>query len=87
MVRLCYSPCEAHSTVCTAATTKTLTYNSMLCLWHAEMAGLNGMVRTLVRMLYGATLMSGSYQQALLHFRTASELAPHMLIHRVEYGE
>jgi hypothetical protein len=53
----------------------------------AEMAGLNAMVRTLVRVLYGATLMSGSYQQALVHFRTACELAPDMLIHRVEYGE
>lgn len=31
--------------------------------WHYEMAGLNAVVRTLVRLLYGTALMHGSYTQ------------------------
>ncbi|KAJ9512715.1 hypothetical protein QJQ45_019007 [Haematococcus lacustris] len=54
--------------------------------WHYEMAGLNGMVRALVRLLYGTTLMQGSYAEALEHYKTASTLAPRTLVHRVEYG-
>ncbi|GFH32576.1 uncharacterized protein HaLaN_31817 [Haematococcus lacustris] len=44
------------------------------------------MVRALVRLLYGTTLMQGSYAEALEHYKTASTLAPRTLVHRVEYG-
>jgi len=52
----------------------------------AEMAGLNAVARTLVRILYGAALMHGTYPAALEHYQAASQLAPHNLIHRVEVG-
>jgi hypothetical protein len=29
--------------------------------WHYEMAGLNALARTLVRLLYGCSLMQGNY--------------------------
>ena len=50
------------------------------------MAGLNAMARTLVRLLFGAALMQGTYPAALEHFRAASSLAPRCLIHKVEHG-
>mmetsp|Transcript_32574 Transcript_32574/g.71909 ORF Transcript_32574/g.71909 Transcript_32574/m.71909 type:complete len:443 (+) Transcript_32574:245-1573(+) len=54
--------------------------------WHYEMAGINPVVRTLVRWLYGTALMQGRYQDALEHFRTAAQLCPERVIHRVELG-
>jgi succinate dehydrogenase hydrophobic anchor subunit len=53
---------------------------------HAEMAGLNAVARTVVRLLFGASLMAGSYHAALGHYRTATDLAPRTLAHRVELG-
>uniref|UniRef100_A0A7S3VT07 Regulator of microtubule dynamics protein 1 n=1 Tax=Dunaliella tertiolecta TaxID=3047 RepID=A0A7S3VT07_DUNTE len=54
--------------------------------WHYEMAGLNAVARTLVRLLYGAALMQGTYPAALQHFQSAVSLSPRCLIHRVEHG-
>jgi len=54
--------------------------------WHYEMASINAVVRTVVRLMYGASLMSGSYAQALEHYRTAAQLGPRVLVHRVELG-
>ncbi|KAF5827480.1 hypothetical protein DUNSADRAFT_570 [Dunaliella salina] len=54
--------------------------------WHYEMAGLNAVARTLVRLLFGAALMQGTYPAALEHFRTAVSLSPRCIIHRVEHG-
>jgi hypothetical protein len=50
------------------------------------MAGLNAVARTLVRFLFGTSLMVGSYEAALSHYRTACSLAPRTLVHRVELG-
>lgn len=36
--------------------------------WHYEMASINAVVRTLVRVLFGAALMQGSYTSALVGF-------------------
>lgn len=54
--------------------------------WHYEMAGLNAFVRTLVHLLFGQSLMSGSYAEALKAFETADALAPGRAIHAVEIG-
>jgi len=50
------------------------------------MAGLNAVARTLVRILYGAALMQGTYPDALGHFQSACGIAPQCIIHRVEHG-
>lgn len=54
--------------------------------WHAEMAKLNVVVRTIVKVMYGTALESGSKQDALHAFERAIELAPERLIHYVEAG-
>lgn len=53
---------------------------------HAEMASLNAVARTLVRILFGAALMQGSYPDASHHFESACTLSPKCLVHRVELG-
>lgn len=52
--------------------------------WHYEMAGLNVVVRTIVRWVYNTNLMVGSYQGALQYFQAAANAAPQRLVHRVE---
>jgi tetratricopeptide (TPR) repeat protein len=54
--------------------------------WHYEMAQLNAVVRTLIRICYGTALMEGSFSEALTCYRTAAELNPGRVIHRVEIG-
>lgn len=54
--------------------------------WHSEMANLNVVVRTLVRVMYGTALAPGSHHDALESYQTAVSLAPARLIHRVELG-
>jgi len=54
--------------------------------WHYEMAGINCVVRTVIRVMYGTALRDGSYQEAADSYKRAAELAPHRLIHRVELG-
>jgi tetratricopeptide (TPR) repeat protein len=48
------------------------------------MASLNFVMRTLVRLVYGAALAPGTYGEALDCFCSAALLAPERLIHRVE---
>ena len=50
--------------------------------WHTEMANLNSIARTLIRLMYGATLPAGTHREALEHYRIASRLAPARMIHR-----
>ena len=52
----------------------------LLGRWNYEMAGLNFVARTLVRVLFGATLMAGSYQEAAKCFSQAAQAAPGMLV-------
>ena len=54
--------------------------------WHAEMAKLNVVVRTIVKVMYGTALESGSKEDALRAYMRAIELAPDRLIHYVETG-
>ena len=54
--------------------------------WHAEMAKLNVVVRTIVKVMYGTALESGSKEDALRAYTRAIELAPDRLIHYVEAG-
>ncbi|GAX80394.1 hypothetical protein CEUSTIGMA_g7833.t1 [Chlamydomonas eustigma] len=54
--------------------------------WHFEMAQLNAVVRTLIRICFGTTLMEGSFSEALSCYRKAAELNPGRVIHRVEIG-
>eukprot|EP00884_Botryococcus_braunii_P006378 jgi/Botrbrau1/15741/Bobra.4_1s0109.1 len=54
--------------------------------WHWEMAQLNSIVRTLIRFVYGTSLASGSFTEALDCYRKAAELNPSRLVHRVEVG-
>ncbi|KAI3436700.1 hypothetical protein D9Q98_006115 [Chlorella vulgaris] len=54
--------------------------------WHYEMAQINVVLRTLVRIMYGTALSPGTRQDALVSYRRAAELAPSRLIHRVEAG-
>mgnify|MGYP001981294302 CR=1 FL=1 len=44
--------------------------------WHAEMAKLNVVVRTIVKVMYGTSLESGSKEDALRAYKRAIELAP-----------
>ena len=50
------------------------------------MAQINVVARTLIRIVFGTALMSGSFQEALKHYETAAELDPSRVIHRVEVG-
>jgi DICT domain-containing protein len=50
--------------------------------WHFEMAQINFVVRQLIRLVYGAALAPGTFQEALEEFQKASELNPTKLIHR-----
>jgi hypothetical protein len=50
--------------------------------WHWEMANLNGIVRTLIRLMYGTDLAPGTHLEALNHYRRAAELNPQRLVHR-----
>lgn len=54
--------------------------------WHYEMSKLNVVVRTIVRVMYGTQLSSGSKEEALKSYKKAIELAPDRLIHFVEAG-
>jgi len=54
--------------------------------WHFEMAQLGPFARYLIKILFGTSLMNGSFPEALEHYRTARELNPERLIHRVEVG-
>lgn len=54
--------------------------------WHYEMSKLNVVVRTIVRVMYGTQLSSGSKEEALKSYKKAIELAPGRLIHFVEAG-
>jgi len=54
--------------------------------WHYEMAGINCVVRTLIRMMYGTALLDGSYKAAAESYQRATDLAPARLIHHVELG-
>lgn len=54
--------------------------------WHYEMSKLNVVVRTIVRVMYGTQLSSGSKEEALQSYKKAIELAPGRLIHFVEAG-
>lgn len=50
--------------------------------WHWEMAQLNSIVRTLIRLVYGTSLASGSFTEALECYRKAAELNPTRLVHK-----
>lgn len=54
--------------------------------WHYEMANLNFVVRHLIRVLYGAALMPGTFEDALQSYRRAVSLNPVRLVHHVELG-
>eukprot|EP00192_Tetraselmis_astigmatica_P011929 CAMPEP_0117684802 /NCGR_PEP_ID=MMETSP0804-20121206/21336_1 /TAXON_ID=1074897 /ORGANISM="Tetraselmis astigmatica, Strain CCMP880" /LENGTH=401 /DNA_ID=CAMNT_0005495903 /DNA_START=610 /DNA_END=1815 /DNA_ORIENTATION=+ len=54
--------------------------------WHYEMAGINCVMRTLVRVMYGTALNSGSHKEAANYYVRAVELCPERLIHHVELG-
>ncbi|EFJ42267.1 hypothetical protein VOLCADRAFT_97641 [Volvox carteri f. nagariensis] len=58
----------------------------LLGRWNYEMASVNAVVRTLIQMLYGTSLMAGSYREAALCFEAAVRIRPDFLIHRVELG-
>lgn len=50
--------------------------------WHSEMANINGVVRALIRLMYGTDLATGTHADALCHYRRAAELNPARLVHR-----
>jgi len=52
------------------------------CRWHWEMAQLNVVARTLIRLAFGTALPSGTHQDALESYARATELNPGRLIHR-----
>jgi tetratricopeptide (TPR) repeat protein len=52
--------------------------------WHHEMAKINGLVRTLIRIMYGTALQTGTREDAMLMYRKAIELAPQRLVHHTE---
>lgn len=54
--------------------------------WHYEMAQINAIARTLIRLFFGTSLMQGSFSDALYHYRQAAEICPIRVIHRVEIG-
>ena len=46
------------------------------------MAQLNGMVRYLIRLMYGTQLAPASHVEAVRHYEHATRLNPRRLIHR-----
>ncbi len=54
--------------------------------WHYEMAQLNMMVRTLIRVAFGTNLPSGTTQDALASYQQAAKLNPTCVAHHVEIG-
>lgn len=52
--------------------------------WHYEMAGLNFIVRQVVRLVFATNFAPGTYEEALASFQSAANLNPGRLIHRVE---
>lgn len=50
--------------------------------WHYEMAQINFVVRQLIRIVYGAALAPGRFEDALSEFEAAVGLNPGKLIHR-----
>jgi tetratricopeptide (TPR) repeat protein len=54
--------------------------------WHHEMAKINGLVRTLIRIMYGTALQTGTREDALEMYRKAVELAPQRLVHHTEFA-
>lgn len=62
-------------------------FHHLMGRWHFEMAGLNVLARTFVRIVYGALLHPGSYHGALREFEEASRLAPYRVIHHIQLGK
>jgi tetratricopeptide (TPR) repeat protein len=54
--------------------------------WHHEMSKINGLVRTLIRIMYGTALQTGTREDALVMYRKATELAPQRLVHHTEFA-
>lgn len=54
--------------------------------WHYEMAQLNVMVRTLIRMAFSTNLPPGTNQDALKCYQQAAKLNPTCVAHHVEIG-
>ena len=52
------------------------------CRWHWEMAQLNVVVRTLIRVMWGTALPPGTHADALLSYNEAVRLNPNRLVHR-----
>jgi hypothetical protein len=50
--------------------------------WHYEMAQINFVLRQLIRIVYGAALAPGTFEDALAEFQAAVALNPRKLIHR-----
>jgi predicted Zn-dependent protease len=50
------------------------------------MAQINFVVRQLIKLVYGAALAPGTFEEALTEFQAAASLNPSKLIHRVELG-
>ena len=50
--------------------------------WHTEMANLNSIARTLIRLMYGADLPNVTHREAHAHYRTATRMATSGLIRR-----
>eukprot|EP01023_Acetabularia_acetabulum_P016161 TRINITY_DN17982_c0_g1_i5.p1 TRINITY_DN17982_c0_g1~~TRINITY_DN17982_c0_g1_i5.p1 ORF type:complete len:410 (-),score=46.96 TRINITY_DN17982_c0_g1_i5:508-1737(-) len=55
--------------------------------WNYEMAGLNVVVRTIIRLLFGTNLDPGSYEDALQCFKQAEKLNPHRQLTQVQLGK
>ena len=53
--------------------------------WHHEMASLNPVLRSVVKLIYGA-FPPASYQDAVKNFKKAITLAPQRVAHHVELG-
>ncbi len=51
------------------------------------MAGINPIVRSLVGMLFGASLMPGTYPDALKHYQEAHRIRPDKMVHIVGMAE
>lgn len=57
----------------------------ILGAWHYEMASLSPLLRTVVKLIYGA-LPAASFEQAEACFLKAVALAPHKVSHQIELG-
>ncbi len=57
-----------------------------VCRWHTEMANLNSIVRTLIRLMYGAELPPGTHAESLQHYRAACALNPTRLVHKCAHA-